>query len=106
MPRDPPIDHTAFPGAAAPQTVSAEEMVRRTANYTPYQMAQLRASYAVGERLAAIERACELQMWQGSEIKYREDLYDALAKMTRVQLEMWERSANAARRHCIGLALE
>jgi hypothetical protein len=60
----------------------------------------------VGERIAAIERDCELQLFKGSKIKYREDLYDALAKMTRGEFDRWKQSAKEAQRHCIGLALE
>jgi hypothetical protein len=61
---------------------------------------------SVGERLAAIERDCELQFFKGTKIKYREDLYDALAKMTPGQRNLWKQSAKEAQRHCIGLALE
>jgi hypothetical protein len=60
---------------------------------------------SVGERLAAIERDCGLQLSKGSKIKYSEDLYDALAKMTPGQLQQWEQSAKEAQRHW-GLALE
>lgn len=48
---------------------------------------------SVGERLAAIERDCELQLFKGSKIKYREDLADAIAKMTPGEFNQWEQSA-------------